>query len=335
MRIAVTGGAGYIGSVVTEALIEDGHEIVVLDNLVKGHRDAVVAPAAFVDVDLLNRRLVTEWLRKFQCEAVIHLAAYSLVGESVTAPGKYYMNNVVAGLALLEAMRDAGVTRIVFSSTAAVYGDSSTQPIEETHPTAPANPYGETKLAFEHALRWYARAYGVSSISLRYFNAAGATERNGERHNPETHLIPLVLRAAAGEIPHVTVFGTDYQTPDGTCIRDYIHVRDLAQAHVLALAALDTPGVCRSYNLGCGGSGYSVREVINISAKVTGRTIPVETGDRRAGDPAVLVASSDRIRRDLGWTPGLQSLDEIIGSAWAWMQHGAPRLPGHMPAPSP
>jgi UDP-glucose 4-epimerase len=171
--------------------------------------------------------------------------------------------------------------------------------------------------------------------SLRYFNAAGATERNGERHDPETHLIPLVLRAAAGEIPHVTVFGTDYQTPDGTCIRDYIHVRDLAQAHVLALAALDAPGMCRSYNLGCGGSGYSVREVIDIAAKVTGRTIPVRTGDRRPGDPAVLVASSDRIRRELGWTPRLQSLDEMIGSAWTWMQHRAPRLQGHMPAPSP
>jgi UDP-glucose 4-epimerase len=329
MRVVVTGGAGYIGSVVTETLVEEGHEVVVLDNLVKGHRDAVVDAAAFARVDLLDREILGNRLRTFECEAVIHLAAYSLVGESVTAPGKYYMNNVVAGLALLDAMRDAGVRRLVFSSTAAVYGEPTKQPIDETDPTAPTNPYGETKLAFERALRWYAHAYGVSSISLRYFNAAGATRRNGERHHPETHLIPLVLQAAAAQIPSVTVFGADYPTPDGTCIRDYIHVEDLARAHVLALAALDDPGICRSYNLGCGGSGYSVRQVIDVAAEVTGRTIPITIGPRRPGDPAVLVASSDRIQRDLGWTPRLQSLDAIIGSAWRWMQ-GHARVASHI-----
>jgi UDP-glucose 4-epimerase len=328
MRVVVTGGAGYIGSVVVEALVADGHDVAVIDHLRKGHRDAVVDAATFVEADLLNRRLVTDRLRAFKCDAVIHLAAYSLVGESMTAPGRYYTNNVVAGLALLEAMREAGVPRIVFSSTAAVYGEPAKQPIEETDPTAPTNPYGETKLAFEHALRWYAHAYGLSSISLRYFNAAGASERNGERHEPETHLIPLVLRAAAGLIPNVMVFGNDYPTPDGTCVRDYIHVEDLARAHLLAVAALESGGICRSYNLGCGGPGYSVREVIDVAEHVTGRTVPVEVGQRRPGDPAVLVASSERIRRDLGWSPRRQSLDAIVRSAWTWMQRR------HEPAPA-
>jgi UDP-glucose 4-epimerase len=331
MRVVVTGGAGYIGSVVTESLLDDGHDVLVLDNLVKGHRDAVMEDAQFERVDLLDRELVAHHLRRFECAAVIHLAAFSLVGESVVAPDKYYRNNVVAGLALLDAMRDAGVSFIVFSSTAAVYGEPEKQPIEETDLTAPTNPYGETKLAFEHALRWYAHAYGVRSISLRYFNAAGATPRHGERHDPETHLIPLVLQAAAGVIPRVAVFGTDYPTPDGTCVRDYIHVQDLARAHILALSRIDEAGVCRSYNLGCGGSGYSVRDVIDVAAAVTGRKIPVEIGARRAGDPAVLVASSDSIRRDLGWTPRLQSLEAIVGSAWTWMQT---RMSRHPPVPS-
>ena len=323
MRVVVTGGAGYIGSVVVEALRADGHDILVIDNLLKGHRDAVLDSVELVETDLLNRRLVANHLLAFRCEAVIHLAAHSLVGESTTAPAKYYENNIVAGLALLEAMRDAHVPRMVFSSTAAVYGNPHKQPIDETDPTAPSNPYGETKLAFEHALRWYAEAYGMSSISLRYFNAAGATERNGERHEPETHLIPLVLQAAAGLIPQVTVFGTDYPTADGTCIRDYIHVDDLARAHVLALTALNLPGVCRAYNLGCGGAGYSVRDVIAVAERVTGRPVPVQVGPRRQGDPAVLVASSARARHDLGWSPRRQSLDAIVGSAWAWMQQRA------------
>ena len=321
MRVVVTGGAGYIGSVVSEQLLGDGHEVLVLDSLVKGHRDAVADAAAFAAVDIGNQELVTEHLRRFGCQAVIHLAACSLVGESVTDPAKYYANNVIAGLSLLNAMRAAQVDRIVFSSTAAVYGEPLRQPIEELDATRPTNPYGQTKLAFEQALQWYAEAYGIRSISLRYFNAAGATEEHGERHDPETHLIPLLLQAAAGRIPHVTVFGTDYPTDDGCCVRDYIHVSDLANAHVLALDALRESGVCRSYNLGCGGFGYSVRQVIDTVARVTGRAVPIAFGARRPGDPAVLIASSERIQRELGWQPRLQSLDAIVGSAWRWMQH--------------
>ena len=323
MRVMVTGGAGYIGSVVTEVLLGDGHDVLVLDNLSKGHRDAVVSGASFVRADLLDRELVTASLRDFKCDAVVHMAAASLVGESVTDPAHYYRQNVVAGLTLLESIREAGVARLVFSSTAAVYGEPRKQPIEEVDPTAPTNPYGETKLAFERALHWYAGAYGLDSVSLRYFNAAGATEINGERHDPETHLIPLVLQAAAGRGREVTLFGTDYPTPDGTCIRDYIHVDDLARAHALALADLDRRHGCRAYNLGCGGAGYSVREVIDTAAHVTGRSIPVRVAARRPGDPAVLVASADRIQRELGWTPRQQRLDAIIGTAWSWMQRRA------------
>jgi UDP-glucose 4-epimerase len=320
MRIAVTGGAGYIGSVVTEVLIQDGHEVLVLDNLVKGHRDAVAAEAIFAEIDLLDGSSITAMLRGFRCEAVIHMAAASLVGESVTAPATYYRQNVVAGLALLDAIRDAGVLQLVFSSTAAVYGEPAKQPIEEDDPTTPTNPYGDTKLAVERMLRWYAGAYGLSSSSLRYFNAAGATALNGERHDPETHLIPLVLDAAAGRRPHITIFGDDYPTPDGTCIRDYVHVEDLARAHVLALGGLAAPGICRVYNLGCGGSGYSVRNVIETARQVTGREIPIQLAPRRPGDPARLVASSERIRRELGWTPRYPELARIISSAWQWMR---------------
>ena len=319
MRVAVTGGAGYIGSVVVEVLVERGHEVLVIDNLSKGHRDAVMA-TAFVELDLADRERLAAELRAFRCEAVIHMAADSLVGESVADPAKYYRNNVGGGLTLLDAMRDSNVTRLVFSSTAAVYGEPATQPIEETASLQPTNPYGETKLAFERALRWYAGAYGVSSVSLRYFNAAGATERNGERHDPETHLIPLVLQAATGRLSHVTVFGDDYPTPDGTCVRDYIHVHDLADAHVRALDALTGPGVVSAYNLGCGGEGYSVRQVIDTASRVTGMNIPVQIASRRAGDPAVLVASSARIRKELGWNPARPDLESIIVSAWKWMR---------------
>ena len=319
MRVAVTGGAGYIGSVVVEVLVHDRHDVLVLDNLSKGHRDAVVESAAFERIDLLDTAAVARALRDFKCQAVIHMAADSLVGESVLQPAKYYRNNVVAGLSLFDAMRDAGVTRLVFSSTAAVYGEPSKQPIEERDPTIPTNPYGETKLALERALRWYASAYGLSSISLRYFNAAGATERNGERHLPETHLIPLVLQVASGSATAVNVFGTDYPTRDGTCVRDYIHVEDLARAHVLGLHAAARPGTCAAYNLGCGGDGYSVREVIDTAATVTGRPIPVTVVPRRDGDPAVLVASSERISRELGWRPHHQDLETIMTSAWRWM----------------
>lgn len=323
MRIAVAGGAGYIGSVVAEVLLHDGHDVLVIDDLCKGHREAVDSAAAFVEIELGETAKVSDALSAFEADAVIHMAAYSLVGESVTDPAKYYANNVTVGLSLLEAMRAAKVSRLVFSSTAAVYGEPAKQPIEERDPTHPTNPYGETKLAFERALRWFASAYGLSSISLRYFNAAGATARNGEAHDPETHLIPLVLRAASGQLPFVTVFGNDYPTPDGTCIRDYIHVEDLARAHVLALGRLERQGTCEAYNLGCGGRGYSVREVIDTAARVTGQTIPERIAERRAGDPAVLIASSERIRRDLGWVPRHAGLQDIIASAWTWTRRPA------------
>jgi UDP-glucose 4-epimerase len=319
MRVAVTGGAGYIGSVLAEVLLREGHEVLVLDNLVKGHRTAVPVEAKFLEVSIENRPAIASSLREFRCDAVIHMAAYSLVGESVVDPAKYFANNVGAGLLLLEAMREAGVTRLVFSSTAAVYGEPAKQPIEESDPTEPTNPYGETKLAFERALRWYASAYGLSSTSLRYFNAAGATAQRGEQHDPETHLIPIVLEVAAGRRPHVSVFGSDYPTPDGTCIRDYIHVDDLARAHVLALQGMSEAGTCRRYNLGCGGHGYSVREVIGTAARVTQRQVPIHVAPRRPGDPAVLVASSNRIAHELGWQPRYPQLDAIIESAWRWM----------------
>jgi UDP-glucose 4-epimerase len=318
VRVLVTGGAGYIGSVVVEELLRDGHAVVVYDSLAKGHRGAVAPEAAFVEGDLRDGDRLRAALRGHAVEAVVHMAADSLVGESVQDPAKYYRNNVGAGLALLDAMRDVGVARLVFSSTAAVYGEPAKQPIEESDPTAPTNPYGETKLAFERALAWYAPAYGLRYASLRYFNAAGATARCGEVHSPETHLIPLVLQAAAGQQPHVTVFGEDYPTRDGTCVRDYIHVVDLARAHVLALGILDERSAI--YNLGCGGEGYSVREVIETARGVTGREVPLRMGPRRAGDPAVLIASSDRIKRELGWRPAHQDLRAIVASAWAWLQ---------------
>jgi UDP-glucose 4-epimerase len=320
MKVMVTGGAGYIGSVVTEELLKGGDEVVVYDSLYKGHREAVVEGAAFVKGDLLDTALLRETLTQHRVEAVVHMAADSLVGESVKEPAKYFRNNVLGGLSLLDAMRGAGVSRLVFSSTAAVYGEPAKQPIEESDPTQPTNPYGETKLAFERSLRWYDEAYGLKFVSLRYFNAAGATERSGERHDPETHLIPIVLQAAAGSRPEVTVFGADYPTPDGTCVRDYIHVVDLAQAHVLALHALVKGHPSSIYNLGCGGEGYSVKQVIDCAHRVTGKVIPVRQGPRRAGDPAVLIASSARIVRELGWRPKHQQLDVIVESAWRWMQ---------------
>ena len=317
MRILVTGGAGYIGSVVTEELLNDGHEAVVLDSLYKGHRRAVDPRAKFVQADLTDSVAVREVLKQNQIAAVIHMAADSLVGESVEQPAKYYHNNLAAGLNLLDAMLDCGVGKFVFSSTAATYGEPEKQPINETAPTSPTNPYGETKLAFERALGWYERGYGLRYASLRYFNAAGATERCGEWHDPETHLIPLVLQVAAGVRPEVAVYGNDYPTPDGTCIRDYIHVVDLARAHVLALGILGERSAI--YNLGCGGEGYSVQEVIDTAREVTGRDIATRVAPRRAGDPAVLIASSDKIRSELGWQPQFQDLQIIIQNTWQWL----------------
>ena len=317
MKILVTGGAGYIGSVVAEELINAGHEVVVYDNLSYGHRAAVQSPAEFVAADLLDGETLCRVLREQAIEAVMHMAAYALVGESVTHPAKYYQNNLVAGLSLLNAMNECGVKRLVFSSTCATYGEPEKVPIKEAAPNRPTNPYGESKLAFERALRWYEAAYGLRYAALRYFNAAGATERCGEWHSPETHLIPLVLQAAAGTREHVQIFGDDYPTRDGTCVRDYIHIVDLARAHILALGILGERSAI--YNLGCGGEGYTVREVIDTAREVTGREIPVSVAPRRAGDPAVLIASSEKIRSELGWQPQFQDLEVIIQSAWDWL----------------
>jgi len=319
MNILVTGGAGYIGSVVTEELVRDNHTVTVYDNLTKGHRKAIVASAKFVEGDLLETEKLTKILRENKIEAVIQMAASSLVGESVYEPAKYYHNNVTAGLSLLQAMNAAEVKKIVFSSTAAVFGEPEKQPIEETDATNPTNPYGETKLAFENILKWFENAGNLRFVSLRYFNAAGASEHCGEMHEPETHLIPIILQAAAGEREFIEVYGADYPTPDGTCVRDYIHVVDLARAHIAALPILDERSAI--YNLGCGGRGYSVKEVIDAAESVTGKKISVKYDARRAGDPSVLIASSDKIRRELGWKAEKQDLREIIESAWKWKQN--------------
>lgn len=317
MNVLVTGGAGYIGSVVVEQLLKHGHSAVVIDNLSKGHRAAVAPEAAFVHGELKNRELLLQTLDQHRIEAVIHMAASSLVGESVRDPHPYFTNNVSSGLTLLDAMLAAGVKKLVFSSTAAVYGAPETIPITEEAPLNPTNPYGESKLAFERMIRWYEEAYGFRYASLRYFNAAGASARFGEDHDPETHLIPNALRVAAGQEPHVQVFGEDYPTPDGTCIRDYIHVIDLAEAHVLALGVLEKRS--EIYNLGYG-NGYSVAEVVEMARQVTQRWISTEAAPRRPGDPPALIASPDRIMRDLGWAPRHSELDQIIGSAWQWRQ---------------
>lgn len=320
MRVMVTGGAGYIGSVVTEALCDRGDSVVVYDSLTTGHRAAVDERAQFVQGDIRDPAL-RDVLRDAGIEAVVHMAAISLVGDSVAMPDRYFQNNVVGGLALLDAARMSGVKTIVFSSTAAVYGAPERQPIDEHSPTAPGNPYGATKLAIEHALVGYAAAFGLSSVRLRYFNAAGASLRFGEDHRPESHLIPRLLRVACGEEPEAVVFGTDWPTADGTAIRDYIHVLDLADAHLRALdASILTSGVSVCYNLGCGGSGYSVGQVLESVIRTTGVEIPVKALPRRAGDPAVLIASSEAIRGALGWIPKRQNLDRIVADAWGWKQ---------------
>ena len=316
MRVLVTGGAGYIGSVVTEALLARGHEVVVYDNLVRGHRDAVPDAAPLIIGDVLDAATLGGELREHRIEGVVHLAGLSLVGESMSDPARYYRVNVGGGLALLDAMHATGVGLLVFSSSAAVYGGPDKQPIQEDDPPGPTNPYGESKLVVERAIAWYGRAYGLRGVSLRYFNAAGASARCGERHDPETHLIPLVLQAAAGRRDAVVVYGDDYPTRDGTCVRDYVHVLDLADAHVRALDALAAGAPTAIYNLGCGGDGYTVREVVDTAAAVTGRRIAARVGPRRAGDPPTLVAATGRITRDLGWRPQRQDLRDIIASAW-------------------
>ncbi len=315
MKVLVTGGAGYIGSVIVEYLIAQGHNPIVLDNLSKGHAAAVSPEAILVEGELSDRRRLVETLDRHGIEAVIHMAGSSLAAESVVQPHLYFTNNVGGGIALLDAMLAAGVKRLVFSSTAAVYGAPPTMPINEETAAVPANPYGESKLAFERLLRWYEEAHQLNYVSLRYFNAAGASDRFGEDHQPETHLIPNVLRVAAGKAGHVDVYGEDYDTPDGTCVRDYIHVVDLAAAHILALGVTEKRSDV--YNLGYG-SGYSVAEVVEMARQVTGRWISTEAAPRRPGDPPVLIASPDKIMRDLGWQPRQSELDRIIESAWRW-----------------
>ncbi|GAA2720291.1 UDP-glucose 4-epimerase GalE [Actinocorallia aurantiaca] len=314
MKVLVTGGAGYIGSVVTTQLLEAGHTVTVLDNLTTGVAAAVPEGARFVQADIKQAGGV---LGEGGYDAVMHFAAKSQVGESMTRPELYWDNNVAGTLALLEAMRAAEVRRIVFSSTAATYGVTGDEPITEDTPTVPINPYGQSKVAVDYALQGEAAAHGLAAISLRYFNVGGSYAGFGERHDPETHLIPNVLRVAAGLAPSVTLYGTDYPTPDGTAIRDYLHVADLAEAHLLALAAA-APGTHRIYNLGSG-TGYSVNEVITTARQVTGHSIPVTTLPRRAGDPPVLVASSARITADLGWKAH-RPLPEIIDDAWTFLQ---------------
>ncbi len=315
----MVGGAGYVGSTSVERFVAAGHEPVVYDNLSSGHAAAVPDGVPVVTGDIGDRARL-EGILADGVDAVLHCAARSLVGESMSDPGLYYRTNVAGGVALLDAMNATGVTRLVYSSSAAVYGEPRRVPIAEADRTQPINPYGETKLAFEGAMRWFAAAHDFRAISLRYFNVAGATERNGEDHDPETHLIPLVLRVAAGEASHVQIFGQDYPTPDGTCIRDFVHVRDLAEAHLLALeATADSEPSLEVYNLGSA-AGFSVREVVEAARKVTGRAIPARVLKRRSGDPPVLVASSRRARRELGWQPKHSTLEQMLADAWAWRQ---------------
>ena len=318
MRVLVTGGAGFVGSTTAQRLIEAGHEVVVLDSLVLGHRQAVPQGAQLVTGDMGNRELVARTLREHDIEAVLHCAGFSLVGESVQQPQRYFDNNVVGGIAFLDALQAAGIRRVVFSSSAAVYGAPGRVPIQESDPLAPINPYGATKVALENALVAYARAYNWGVVSLRYFNAAGATDRFGEAHDPEAHLIPNIL-TAVGRDERIKIFGNDYPTPDGTCIRDYIHVDDLAAAHAAALEF--TAGAEDGHtalNLGSG-SGYSNLEVLNAAERVLGHPIDYDFTPRRAGDPPVLVASNDRARDVLGWRPR-RGIEEMIESAWRWRQ---------------
>ncbi|HTI04506.1 MAG TPA: UDP-glucose 4-epimerase GalE [Gemmatimonadales bacterium] len=316
-RVLVTGGAGYIGSVVVDQLLERGLHVVVLDDLSRGHRDAVARRAAFVQGGVGNRELLTALLERERIEAIVHLAAYALVAESVAQPGMYVTNNVTAGRVLLEAAAAAGVRRFVFSSSCAVYGHPATVPITEDTPQAPVNPYGETKRDFERLLAELAPRAGLEVVSLRYFNASGATKARGEDHDPETHLIPNVLAAALGARPAVEVFGTDYPTPDGSAVRDYVHVTDIADAHVRALDVSVTRGTPIAVNLGTG-SGQSVRQVIDAARRVTGKTIPVREQPRRPGDPPVLVAAVRRAAEVLDWRASHSDLEGILDSAWRW-----------------
>jgi UDP-glucose 4-epimerase len=316
MSILVTGGAGYIGSAVAEELVHTGYHVVVVDNLQQGHADAIPPTAEFVLADLGDTAALECTFERFNITAVMHLAADSIVGESMTHPGKFFGNNVANGIALLNAVLKNGVGKFIFSSSAAVYGNPHATPIPEDHPKRPVNAYGDSKLMFERILEWYGLAYGLQHVSLRYFNAAGATRSCGEDHRPETHLVPNVLRAALDGSNPITVFGVDYATKDGSCVRDYVHVGDIARAHVLALEQIDRLRT-RAYKLG-NGSGYTVLEVIEAARKVTGSEIPFRIVDRRTGDPHELVASSQLAKTELGWRTRFD-LEAVIGSAWQWM----------------
>jgi len=315
MKILVTGGAGYIGSIVVEQLIEAGESVVVFDNLYQGHAAAVHPAAQLVVGDLADRSALEALFAEHQPDAVMHFASYTLVGESMEAPFRYLGDNVTNGLNLLQTMLRHGVRRFILSSTANLFDRPQRMPIDEDEQIVPGSPYGESKFILERILAWLDRLTGLRYAALRYFNAAGASAERGEDHHPELHLIPLVLGVAQGKRPHVTIFGNDYPTPDGTCVRDYIHVIDLAQAHIQALRALDSGS--RTYNLG-NGQGFSVQEVIETARRITGHPIPALVGPRRPGDPAVLIASSDRIRRELGWRPRYPHLYDIIETAWRW-----------------
>lgn len=316
MNVLITGGAGYIGSIVVEELLEKNNKVVVLDNLEGGHREAIAPEAVFMEGNFAGVQLLDNVFCQYEIDSVIHMAAYTSVSDSMKHPQRYFKNNVANGIALLDTMLKYGVKKMIFSSTAAVYGEPKTVPIDENHLEMPINPYGKSKLIFEKILNWYHQAYNLKFISLRYFNACGRSKRFGEHHEPETHLIPIICRVALGQCDCVPIFGTDYDTKDGTCIRDYIHVVDLAKAHVLALEQVDCLG-SRIYNLG-NGNGFSVMEVIEAAREVTGKSIPAVDGERRIGDPAVLVASSERIKSELGWEPIYTDLYTMIQSAWEW-----------------
>lgn len=318
MKYMVTGGAGYIGGTVTRLLLGRGHDVTIYDNLCHSRRDAVPDGATFVQGDLHDKALLTETLTRTPFDGVLHFAALIEAGESMKCPDVYFRNNTVGTLSLLECMHATDTERLVFSSTAACYGEPKRTPIEETDDLSPTNVYGESKLLSEHMMRWFGSQFGLRYVALRYFNVAGAIEGYGEHHEPESHLIPLVLDAAMGIRKEIRIFGQDYPTKDGTCVRDYIHVADLAEAHLLALQSLSHQASA-VYNLG-NGQGFTVREVIESARRVTGRDIPVVEEPRRPGDPAVLVASSEKAKRELGWQPRFTDLDSIIGSAWTWHQ---------------
>ncbi|MCU1256146.1 MAG: UDP-glucose 4-epimerase GalE [Candidatus Angelobacter sp.] len=315
-NVLVTGGAGYVGSVCCAELLRKGHSVTIVDDLSTGCREAVPSGAAFFQIDIGNQSAMQSLVSHIRFDAVFHFAAKALIPESVSNPGMFFQHNVASGIVMLEVLRAADIKNFVFSSSAAVYGTPVRFPIDEDDPKKPVNSYGETKLMFERILDWYARAYGWSVTALRYFNASGATPELGERHDPETHIIPLLLQVASGERKVFNIYGDEYDTPDGTCLRDYVHVLDIANAHICALQNLNTPGM-RVYNLGLGKS-YSVREVCSAAAEVTGRVVPLRVSARREGDPAVLCASPKRIMRELDWNPDHSSLQEIIESAWQW-----------------